>query len=69
MSRSAAKCIEEREISPLEVGEEVEVLGMSPENERVREMFVTIRWNDRELAVPLAQLTVVKANKPDPGGG
>ncbi len=59
-----ARCIEEREISPLEVGQEVEVLGVSSESDRVREMFVTIRWNERELAVPLAQLTVVKADKP-----
>ena len=58
-----AKCIEEREISPLEVGQEVEVLGVSSESDRVREMFVTIRWNERQLAVPLAQLTVVKADK------
>jgi hypothetical protein len=58
-----ARCIEEREISPLEVGQEVDVQGVSSESERVREMFVTIPWNDRELAVPLAQLTVVMADK------
>ncbi len=57
-----AKCVEERAISPLKVGEKVEVIEMGPENECMREMFVTIRWNDRELAVPLAQLSVVKAN-------
>jgi hypothetical protein len=59
-----AKCVEKRAISPLEVGEEIEVIEMGPENECAREMFVTIRWNDRELAVPLAQLAVVKANEP-----
>ena len=64
MPRSCAKCIEEREISPLEVGQEIEVLGVSSESDRMREMFVTIRWNERQLAVPLAQLTVVKADKP-----
>jgi hypothetical protein len=58
-----AKCTEKRAISPLEVGEEIEVIEMGPENECAREMFVTIRWNDRELAVPLAQLAVVKANE------
>jgi hypothetical protein len=57
-----AKCTEKRAVSPLEVGEQVEVIEMGPENECGREMFVTIRWNDRELAVPLAQLAVVKAN-------
>ena len=59
-----ARCIEEREVSPLEVGDEVEVTGMSPESDRLREMFVTILWGDRDLAVPLAQLEVVKADRP-----
>ena len=59
-----ARCIEEREVSPLKVGDEVDVTGMSPESDRLREMFVTIRWDERDLAVPLAQLEVVKADKP-----
>jgi hypothetical protein len=58
-----ARCIEEREVSPLEVGDEVEVTGMSPESDRLREMFVTILWGERDLAVPLGQLEVVKADK------
>jgi hypothetical protein len=57
-----AKCIEEREISPLSVGDEVEVVGMPPERECEREMFVSIRWGKRKLAVPLAQLKVVDAD-------
>ena len=56
-----AKCIEERSISPLEVGDEVEVIGMPAGNECAREMFVTIRWGKRQLAVPLAQLEVIGA--------
>ena len=59
-----ARCIEERDVSPLEVGDEVEVTGMSPESDRLHEMFVTILWGDRDLAVPLAQLEVVKADQP-----
>ena len=58
-----ARCIEEREVSPLSVGDEVEVVGMPPERECEREMFVSIRWGERRLAVPLAQLEVVKASK------
>jgi hypothetical protein len=54
-----ARCIEERSISALSVGEEVEVIGMPPESECEREMFVLIRWGKRELAVPLAQLEVI----------
>jgi hypothetical protein len=51
-----ARCKSTREISPLRVGEEVEVLGMAPEEECGSEMFVRIRWRDGRLAVPLAQL-------------
>jgi hypothetical protein len=57
-----ARCIEEREVSPLEVGVEVEVIGMAPERECEREMFVSIPWNKRTLAVPLAQLEVIHAD-------
>jgi Calcium binding len=52
----AARCTAERTISPLRVGEEVEVVGMAPEAECQHEMFVLIRWERRTLAVPLAQL-------------
>jgi hypothetical protein len=38
------------------VGEEVDVVGMAPEEECQHEMFVLIRWERRALAVPLAQL-------------
>ena len=51
-----AKCIAERSLSPLRVGDEVEVVGMAPEEECQHEMFVLIRWERRTLAVPLAQL-------------
>ena len=52
----AARCITQRSISPLRVGDEVEVVGMAPEEECDHEMFVLIRWERRGLAVPLAQL-------------
>ena len=58
-----AKCIEKRAISPLVEGEQVEVTGMPPEEECLREMFVNVEWQDRTLAVPLAQLEPIK---PDP---
>jgi hypothetical protein len=52
-----ARCTAERSISPLRVGEEVEVVGMAPEEEECQhEMFVLIGWERRGLAVPLAQL-------------
>ena len=52
----AGRCIAERSISPLRVGDEVDVVGMAPEEECQHEMFVLIRWERRTLVVPLAQL-------------
>jgi hypothetical protein len=57
-----ARCVEEREVSPLSVGDEVEVVGMPPERECEREMFASIGWGERKLAVPRAQLEVIKAD-------
>lgn len=51
-----ASCIAERAISPLRVGDEVQVVGMAPQEECAHEMFVLIRWERGTLAVPLAQL-------------
>ena len=55
-----ARCIAERAISPLQVGDEVEILGMAPADECEREMFVMIRWGlpggKQGLGVPLSQL-------------
>ncbi|UBF30343.1 calcium-binding protein (plasmid) [Kovacikia minuta CCNUW1] len=51
-----AKCIQARKVSPLKLGEVVEVTAMAPADDCEREMFVLIRWVDRELAVPLVQL-------------
>ena len=59
-----ARCVARRAISPLAAGDEVEVIGMPPEEECAREMFVTIRWGTEGLAVPLAQLKVVDADRP-----
>lgn len=51
-----ARCTSKREISPLRVGEDVDVIGMAPEEECASEMFVRVRWCGRRLAVPLSQL-------------
>jgi Calcium binding len=62
-----ARCIAKRSISPLRVGDEVEVVGMAPEEECQHEMFVLIRWERRGLGVPLAQLEGVAVDEqPDP---
>ncbi len=56
-----ATCNAKRAISPLRVKDEVEVIGMSPEQECGHEVFVTIRWEKDGLAVPLAQLKPIAA--------
>ena len=44
-------------VSPLALNDEVEVLGMAPEEVCGTDMFVWVRQPKRNLAVPLSQLT------------
>lgn len=60
------KCIAPRAISPLRKGQVAEAVGLAPAQECGHEMFVVITWEDRTLAVPLAQL---EATQPDKGTG
>ena len=57
------KCIAQRPISPLRKGQEVQVVGLAPAEECDREMFITVTWDHRTLAVPLAQLEAVQVAK------
>jgi len=52
----SARCVAQRVTSPLEPGDEVEVVEIAPAEECDHEMFVMIRWKSRQLAVPLMQL-------------
>ena len=54
-----AICNSKRAIFPLIVKDEIDVIGMAPEEECEREMFVTIRWERDGLAVPLSQLSPI----------
>ena len=51
-----AECISADKRSPLELGERVLVVHMSGEDCCEHEAYVDISWNDRVLAIPLAQL-------------
>src|SRR6266480_4621393 len=51
-----ARCIVRRATSPLEPGDDVEVVGIAPDEECQHEKFVMIQWKSRKLAVPLMQL-------------
>jgi len=57
-----ARCATKRSISPLKLGDQVEVIGMPPEEECEHEMFVLMRWDRDGLAVPLSQLEVLDAD-------
>lgn len=57
-----ARCVARRMVSPLQVGDDVEVTAMAPEEECEHEVFVLIRWEKDGLAVPLAQLAPVVAD-------
>ena len=57
-----ARCRACRPISPLQVGDEVEVLGLAPTEECGSEVFVLMRWEREGLGVPLSQLEVLHAD-------
>ena len=54
-----ARCFVNRVVSPLKKGETVEVRCMAPENVCLNDMLVRIRWQGRNLAVPLSQLIAI----------
>ena len=58
-----ATCISPRPMSPLRVGDDVDVTGMAPEEECEHEVFVMIRWEKPGLAVPLSQLKGVATDE------
>lgn len=60
----AARCIAARAISPLKEGEDVTVLAMAPADECEHEMFVRVRWQERQFGVPLAQLQGLRVDPP-----
>jgi hypothetical protein len=49
--------------SPLNIGDQVEVLGMAPERACEADMLVWVRWPGRKLAVPLSQLVPLIDNE------
>src|ERR1700687_1642646 len=49
-----AQCIASKVVSPLRKGETVEVRGMAPEDACTSDMLVLVRWQRRNVAVPLS---------------
>jgi len=54
-----ARCVSRRAISPLNTDDEVEIVGMAPEDECQHEMFVKMLYERRILAIPLSQIAPV----------
>jgi hypothetical protein len=57
-----ARCKSKRAVSPLQLQEEITVLGMAAEGECESDMFVRVRWRERRLIVPLSQLEPLAAD-------
>ena len=51
-----AQCIASRSTSPLRKGESIAVQRLAPENTCSSDMLVLIRWQGRNMAIPLSQL-------------
>jgi hypothetical protein len=58
-----ARCTVTKAVSPLRKGETVEVRRLAPEDSCSSDMLVLIRWEGRNLAVPLSQLTPLDADE------
>jgi Calcium binding len=58
-----ARCRSVRPISMLKAGEQVEVVGMAPEDECESEMFVWIVRDAGRIALPLAQLRLLSKDR------
>ena len=56
------RCIAKRAISPLSIGDEIDIIGMAPEDECLKEIFVMTQWKPHELAVPLSQLKFMRGS-------
>jgi hypothetical protein len=58
-----AQCIASVPTSPLRKGDTVEIQKMAPEDSCANDMLVMIRWKNRNIAVPLTQLTAIDVDE------
>lgn len=58
-----ATCVVPKVGSQLRKGETVEVLGMAPEEACSSDMVVLIRWQGRNIVVPLSELAAIDAGE------
>jgi hypothetical protein len=57
------RCQKTRSMSPLKVDDEVEIIGMPPEEDCEGEMFVMVNHSDKKIAVPLSQLQPTEGDR------
>lgn len=58
-----AKCASSHAVSPLRKGETVDVRRLASEDSCVTDMLVRIRWQNRNVAVPLSQLKAIDVDE------
>jgi Calcium binding len=58
-----AKCVTSKVVSPLRKGEVGEVSRMAPEDACSADMLALIRWQGRNVTVPLSQLVPLDAEE------
>ena len=58
-----ARCITANIVWPLSKGETVQVLRMAPEEACSADILVMVRWQGRNMAVPLSQLAAIDVDK------
>ncbi|HEY5892670.1 MAG TPA: calcium-binding protein [Chthoniobacterales bacterium] len=59
-----AECIKSRKMSPLKPGERVTALGMlDDDGDGLGEMMVEVKWRDRTMGLPLAQIKGVDVDE------
>lgn len=54
-----AQCVASVPTSPLRKGDNIEIRKMAPEDSCASDMRVMTRWKNRNIAVPLSQLTAI----------
>jgi hypothetical protein len=59
-----AQCRQKRSISPLKVGETMQVVGMADEDDCMSEVFVFVKYARSKLGVPLSQLECQTNDEP-----
>jgi hypothetical protein len=64
-----ARCTARRAISPLKPKDKVQVIGMADSDECLREMFITVRWDDDRVGGSAVAVAGRRWRRADARGG